>query len=103
MALQTIPIPAESKEFVKLTPLPAQNSKPLWRIELKEKGDHVEDLFAEGPEGWYFDTKRESDEAFILSLAEKPANGGFPLKNVVLTLVRSDQAFEMRLELSLAP
>jgi DsbC/DsbD-like thiol-disulfide interchange protein len=99
LARQKVPVSVAAKDFVHIRPLPADKTKPLWSVDLIGKPEIGEDLFAEGPEGWYFDTARVSEQSFTLTLAEKPANGRFPLKDMVLTLARPDRAFEMRLEL----
>ena len=106
LAWQNRPLPISAQDLVSITPLPSNTPlssntpRPQWRVEIKNKDESVEDLFAEGPEGWYFDTARVSDEAFTLTLAEKPAAGSFPIKDVVLTLVRPDRSYELRVELT---
>jgi len=94
------PLPISAQDFVSIAPLPSNTPRPQWRVEIKNNNESVEDLFAEGPEGWYFDTARVSDEAFTLTLAEKPTAGSFPINDVVLTLVRPDRSYELRLELT---
>jgi DsbC/DsbD-like thiol-disulfide interchange protein len=106
LAWQNRPLPISAQDLVSIAPLssnkplPSNTPRPQWRVEMKNKDESVEDLFAEGPEGWYFDTARVSDEAFTLTLAEKPTAGSFPINDVVLTLVRPDRSYELRLELS---
>jgi DsbC/DsbD-like thiol-disulfide interchange protein len=100
LAWQNRPLPVSAQDLVSIAPLPSNTPRPQWRVEMKNKDESVEDLFAEGPEGWYFDTARVSDEAFTLTLAEKPAAGSFPINDVVLTLVRPDRSYELRLELT---
>ncbi len=58
-------------------------------------GEAPGDLFAEGPEDWFFDTKRTAD-GFDLILAQKPADAPAGPVVVTLTMVVGDRAFEAR-------
>ncbi len=51
--------------------------KPAWRVTVADAPAGGDDLFAEGPEGWYFDTKRIAG-GFKVVLAERPANASGP-------------------------
>ena len=62
-----------------------------WR--LRFSGGAPDDLFVEGPQDWYFDTKR-SAEGFDLILAQKPADAIAGPVEVILTMVVGDSAFE---------
>jgi len=53
------------------------------------------DLFAEGPDDWFFDTRRSAD-GFDLILAQKPADAPAGPVEVILTMVSGDLAFEAR-------
>ena len=61
------------------------------------------DLFAEGPEGWYFDTVRSGESTFDIILAEKPPKASLPIDNVVLTVNEGDRAFEATTRLDAPP
>ena len=60
------------------------------------------ELFAEGPEGWFFDTMRTA-QGFEVRLAEKPADprAGAAVP-ILLTLVTGEQAFETRTNLDVS-
>jgi DsbC/DsbD-like thiol-disulfide interchange protein len=51
--------------------------KPAWRVVVANAPAGGDDLFAEGPEGWYFDTKR-IDGGFKVVLAETPPGAAGP-------------------------
>ncbi len=63
------PKPAAPGAIV-LSPEPAAQT-PNWRVTITPVPDASADLFAEGDEGWYFETRREGD-SFRMTLAEKP-------------------------------
>ncbi len=65
----------------------------LWTIRFT--GEAPTDLFAEGPQDWFFDTKRVG-EGFDLVLAQKPAEPASGPVEVTLTLVYPSKAFEIR-------
>jgi len=67
-------------------------AKPAWTVRVTPAPGAGADLFAEGPDGWFFDTKAV-DGAFEVHVAEKPANA--PGQAVVrLTLTRPEGAIE---------
>ena len=69
-------------------------AKPTWRVKLANPPAAGADLFAEGPDGWYFDTARSGDLTFDIILAEKPKTSALPLDGVVLTINEGDRAYE---------
>ena len=73
-----------------LTPAAKPNA---WHVRFA--GQAPADLFAEGPDDWFFDTKRTA-EGFELILAQKPADAPAGPVEVVLTMVVGDRAFEAR-------
>jgi len=75
---------------VTLTQAQAPNG---WHVRFA--GEAPGDLFAQGPEDWYFDTKRTT-EGFDLILAQKPADPSDAPVEVTLTMVVGDRAFEAR-------
>lgn len=70
----------------------SQGEKPAWSVRVAPPPGEIADLFAEGPEGWFFDTKAV-DGAFEVHLAEKPAHAVGPVA-VRLTLTRPVGAVE---------
>lgn len=78
------------------TTLTRRGSKD-WLIAVTAEG--LLDLFAEGPEGWYFETK-PAEGGFALRLIEQPAAPASPVA-LRLTLVTSKAAFETRASLDL--
>ena len=64
-----------------------------WHVRFE--GTTPADLFAEGPDDWFFDTKGAAD-GFDLILAQKPADAPAGPVELVLTMVLGDRAFEAR-------
>ena len=62
---------------------------------LRFTGETPADVFAEGPQDWFFDTKR-TGEGFSLTLAQKPFDAPAGPVELALTLVYPDRAFEIR-------
>ena len=62
---------------------------------MRFSGQAPADLFAEGPDDWFFDTKRSAD-GFDLILAQKPADAPPGPVELILTMVSGDRAFEAR-------
>jgi DsbC/DsbD-like thiol-disulfide interchange protein len=72
-------------------------ARPAWRVSVVD--GKAEDVFAEAPPGWYFETRKaESPNEFLLTLAGKPAGSG-PLPPVTLTVKRKDRSFEAAVSL----
>ena len=75
-------------------PLLTPDDKPnVWRVRFA--GQAPTDLFAEGPDDWFFDTKPNGD-GFDLILAQKPADAPAGPVELVLTMVSGERAFEAR-------
>ena len=70
-----------------------------WHLSVTPRAPDA-DLFAEGPEGWYFDTKPAGD-GFDLILAERPKEAGSSIP-VTLTLTGGNNASEQRLSLDVS-
>ena len=66
----------------------------VWIVSSAPPAGKSGDLFAEGPEGWFFDTKRLESGEFELKLAEKPADAKGPFPPVTLTLTGDAGAYE---------
>lgn len=79
-----------------LEPL-AGMDKPAWRVRVTppEAGS---DLFAEGQDGWFFDTRASTGGGFKLVLSERPP-GGANVTSVRLTLRRPSGAVEFETKL----
>ncbi len=77
---------------LKISPVAAE--KKSWRVAASPAGGDKEDLFAEAPDGWMFDTKRISAGLFEVTLAQKPADAAGKLPPVTLTVVTDKGAFE---------
>ena len=71
---------------------PAEKTN-AWHVRFE--GTAPADLFAEGPDDWFFDTKRAAD-GFDLILAQKPADAPAGRVEVILTMVMGARAFEAR-------
>ncbi len=75
-------------------PVLTRADKPdAWHVRFA--GQAPADVFAEGPDDWFFDTKRAAD-GFDLILAQKPADAPAGPVELVLTMVSGDRAFEAR-------
>jgi DsbC/DsbD-like thiol-disulfide interchange protein len=70
---------------------------PTWR--LSPLGGGVQDLFAEAPPGWYFETRKSSrPDEFLIVEVEKPRTGSAPVP-VILTLRNEQQSYEFAVNL----
>ena len=75
-------------------PILTRAGKPnAWHVRFD--GTAPADLFAEGPDDWFFDTRRSAD-GFDLILAQKPADAPTGPVELILTMVVGDRAFEAR-------
>ncbi|MFN3889163.1 MAG: protein-disulfide reductase DsbD domain-containing protein [Beijerinckiaceae bacterium] len=91
-----VPRPAaEAGATFRLDPV-AGAKKPSWRVRYSP-AESGSDLFAEGENGWFFDTRAAGDE-FKLVLAERPA-GAPSVTSVRLTLRRPSGAVEFSTKL----
>jgi DsbC/DsbD-like thiol-disulfide interchange protein len=74
---------------------------PTWR--LSPRGGGVQDLFAEAPPGWYFETRKSSrPDEFLIVEAEKPRTGSREPVPVILTLRNEQQSYEFAVDLDAA-
>lgn len=89
------PKPVAPGAMFKVTARPGD--KPAWDITVGASPDARADLFAEAPDGWYFDT-RPASGGFTLELAQRPANAENTVE-VTLTHVTPAGAHETRLRL----
>ena len=83
----------ETARLVQITPISADT--PTWR--LTWRGGPASDLFAEGPDLFYIETKRSGD-AFLVSIAEHPKGLPIPDQPVRFTLT-GEQPAEFALHL----
>jgi len=97
-----VPQPLPAGRAPRIKPLKA-GAKPIWRASFPDSAGSGTDLFAEGPHGWYFDTKPEGSGHFDIILAEKPAGQDFPVAPVTLTFVDGSHAYDARVSLDEAP
>jgi DsbC/DsbD-like thiol-disulfide interchange protein len=71
--------------------------KPTWRIAPKSAG--ATDLFAEAPDGFFFETGREPDGGFRLALVEAPKGAAPPAAaRLTMTTQKGAVEFEARLD-----
>jgi hypothetical protein len=74
---------------------------PTWR--LSSRGGGVQDLFAEAPPGWYFETRKSSrSDEFLIVEVEKPRTGRRAPIPVMLTLRNEQQSYEFAVDLDAA-
>lgn len=74
---------------------------PTWR--LSPRGGGAQDLFAESPAGWYFETRKSSrpDEFLIVEVEKSRASGRTPVP-VILTVRNEQQSYEFAVDLDAA-
>lgn len=71
--------------------------KPAWTV--TPRGAEAADLFAEPPDGYFAETKREPNGAFRLTLAEAPKDAAVPKAPVRFTMTTKAGAVEFSLRL----
>ncbi len=71
--------------------------KPLWHLRIARPEGPWRDIFAEGPEGWFIET-RATPEGFDLIAAERPSDAHLPVP-VTLTLA-GVRDYEVRIDLA---
>jgi DsbC/DsbD-like thiol-disulfide interchange protein len=71
---------------------------PTWRLSPRGRG--VQDLFAEAPPGWYFETRKSSrPDEFLIVEVEKPRTDSRAPVPVILTLRNEQQSYEFAVDL----
>jgi DsbC/DsbD-like thiol-disulfide interchange protein len=73
---------------------------PTWRVTPAELAGPQSDLFAEGPDGWFFETRRVGDH-FTLAAVDRPASASAPV-SVRLTYRTISGATELQTRLDAA-
>ncbi|MGH6837087.1 MAG: protein-disulfide reductase DsbD domain-containing protein [Methylocella sp.] len=74
---------------------------PTWR--LSPRGGSVQDLFAEAPPGWYFETRKSGrPNEFLIVEVEKPRTDSRAPLPVTLTLRNELQSYEFAVDLDAA-
>jgi hypothetical protein len=74
---------------------------PTWR--LTPRGGRAQDLFAEAPPGWYFETRKSSrPDEFLIVEVERPRIDSRAPVPVTLTLRNERQSFEFEVDLNAA-
>ncbi len=75
---------------------------PTWR--LAPRGGGGQDLFAEAPPGWYFQTRKSSrPDEFLIVEVEKPRTDSRVSVPVILTLRTEQQSYEFSVDLDAIP
>ncbi|HMN73075.1 MAG TPA: protein-disulfide reductase DsbD family protein [Rhodoblastus sp.] len=95
-ARAAVPKAVAPEEAATLAPR-AGADKPTWTVTPKTAG--ALDLFAEPPDGYFAETKREAGGAFRLTLAEAPKDAPVPKGPVRLTLTTPTGALEFSVRL----
>ena len=76
--------------------------KPSWRVSSAALAEiAASDVFAEAPEGWYFDTQHDAD-GLLVTLVERPREGADARIPLVLTLAGAKGAREIHTALDVA-
>lgn len=74
---------------------------PTWR--LSPRGGGVQDLFAEAPQGWYFETRKSGrPDEFLIVAVEKPRASSRAPVPVILTMLNEQQSYEFAIDLDAA-
>ena len=98
---ERLPKPAGQPGAPLVRIVPQVDKKPSWTLSILPASDSA-DVFAESPEGWYFDTKA-AGKGFTLSLAQKPADAPNSAIEVTLTYVSDAGAYELKQRLDVGP
>lgn len=83
------------------TPLIGFEKGKVWRIP-PPPGERVDDMFVEGPEGWFFESAVKPDGTLLVTLAERPKTPQNTTE-IRVTFARMIQPVETRLVLDTAP
>jgi hypothetical protein len=71
---------------------------PTWRLSLREGA--AEDLFAEAPQGWYFDTRAAGrPNEFSIVEVEQPGDASGERPPLILTVKTERQSFQFAADL----
>ncbi len=74
---------------------------PTWR--LSPRGGGAQDLFAEAPLGWYFETRKSGrPDEFLIVAVEMPRTGSRAPVPVILTVRNEPQSYEFAVDLDAA-
>lgn len=93
--------PDQGAARVAITPV-AKSGPAAWHISLC--GGSAEDIFAEAPSGWYFETKKTSvPNEFLLVEVDRPKTAASARPAVTLTVKGEPHSFEFEASLSPAP
>ncbi|TAL78390.1 MAG: hypothetical protein EPN75_10855 [Beijerinckiaceae bacterium] len=93
-----LPAPAQAKK-IEIT-REAGQAKPHWRF-VWRGGEPTTDLFAEGPEGWAFATRKTGDNSYSIAAIEMPTAA--PATVPVKLTVTGPEPYEFVVPLALAP
>ncbi|MGH6800409.1 MAG: protein-disulfide reductase DsbD domain-containing protein [Methylocella sp.] len=75
---------------------------PTWRL-APRGGGGVQDLFAEAPQGWYFETRKSGrPDEFLIVAVEKPRTGSRAPVTLILTVRNEQQSYEFAVDLDAA-
>ena len=81
-------------------------ASPTWLLSIHSGGPelrNVQDLFVEGPPGWYFETRKtDRPDAFSIIAVEKPAADSQASVPVTLTLKGEQRSYEFAVDLDAA-
>lgn len=95
-----VPKPIAAADAATLKPVVGA-SKPSWTV-APHKPQAI-DLFAEAPDGYFVETKKNADGAFRLSVVEAPKGAPTPAAPVRLTMTTAQGAVEFSVRLDAAP
>lgn len=95
-AAAAVPQKTRNGEAVRLDLASVDSAKPAWLVKVTSPEGPWRDLFAEGQDGWYFETRR-TPEGFKLVAAETPKDAAYPAQ-VRLTLASERAAFDLTVE-----
>ena len=98
-------VPRQSRVLPQISKVSRAEGKLAWKIIAPRDFQQAGDMFAEGPEGWYFDTKQGAQiPEFSLTLTDAPKSADLGTIPVLLTFAGDSAGVEVAVTLGpLAP
>jgi hypothetical protein len=99
-----VPLRLTSEQRDARVAISRDETAPMLTWRLTPRSGRMQDLFAEAPEGWYFDTRKSGRPGeFLIVAVEKPRTGNRALVPVTLTMRNEQQSYEFAVDLDASP